>query len=328
MANLGTISAVLAVLPTIALFIYIYKHDKADKEPFGLLLKLFIGGATLTVASALILERSLSPLISSVDNKILNAFLEAFCSAAFCEELCKLIVLYLFTHKNKNFNSLFDGVIYAVCVSLGFATLENILYVFGDGVTSESLSTAITRAVYSVPGHCFFAVFMGYYYSLYHVYKKAAAAEKHYADMGVTTVLGSFKYKDKFCLTFVAPFLLHGFYDFCLMANIAILGIVFDIFVVALYVRSFKRIKAFSKMDKLDHQYIAALLVEKHPELYNYLYKVVEPQPAPVPQPATATTTQQPVYQAPVAPQPTYQPASAPADTTQPTDTYSTTTQE
>ena len=91
--------------------------------------------------------------------------MQAFVVAALPEESFKLLALWLVLRKNPYFDEHFDGIVYAVCVGLGFAAVENIFYVFSE---EEWVSVAISRALLAVPGHYAFAILMGYYYSVYH----------------------------------------------------------------------------------------------------------------------------------------------------------------
>ncbi|MBO6027309.1 MAG: PrsW family intramembrane metalloprotease, partial [Bacteroidales bacterium] len=90
-----------------------------------------------------------------------TVFYSAFVEAGFCEELSKLVILFLTIWWNKNFNEYMDGIVYATFVGLGFACVENVMYVFDGGI-----GTGIIRALLSVPGHFLFAVIMGYFLSL------------------------------------------------------------------------------------------------------------------------------------------------------------------
>ena len=91
---------------------------------------------------------------------------QAFLVAAVPEETFKLLALWIVLRKNPYFDEHFDGIVYAVCVGLGFAATENIFYIFGH--EEEWLKVAIFRALLAVPGHYAFAVLMGYYYSIHH----------------------------------------------------------------------------------------------------------------------------------------------------------------
>jgi RsiW-degrading membrane proteinase PrsW (M82 family) len=98
--------------------------------------------------------------------------IEAFFVAAIPEETAKLFALWLILRKNPYFDEHYDGIVYAVCVGLGFAAVENVFYLFGNA--ENWVGTAIVRALLAVPGHYAFAVLMGYYYSLYHFVERSA----------------------------------------------------------------------------------------------------------------------------------------------------------
>lgn len=145
----------LSVLPVVLLLIYIYLQDKYEKEPLGLLLLAFFGGMI-----AIPMDLGLVSIINHVCYSD-SVFYSAFIEAGGCEELCKFIILFLFFWWSKNFNEHMDGIVYSVFVGLGFACVENVLYVFQGGI-----GTGIVRALLSVPGHFLFAVIMGYFLSL------------------------------------------------------------------------------------------------------------------------------------------------------------------
>ena len=146
----------LSILPVIILLITIYRQDKYEKEPFWLLMLAFIGGIVSIFLDLLLIQGVINPIWYSD-----SVFYSAFWEAGFPEELCKFIVLFLLIWWNKNFNEHMDGIVYATFVGLGFACLENILYVLDGGV-----GVGIIRALISVPGHFLFGVMMGYFLSL------------------------------------------------------------------------------------------------------------------------------------------------------------------
>ena len=158
---MGLILLALSVLPVLLLMVFIYRMDKYEKEPIGMLALSFFGGM---LAIPLVLA-----LVSFINNIYYSesVFYSAFIEAGFPEELCKFIILLLFIWRNKNFNEYMDGIVYATFVGLGFACIENILYVFEGG-----LGTGIVRALLSVPGHFLFGVIMGYFFSLAKFNKK------------------------------------------------------------------------------------------------------------------------------------------------------------
>lgn len=210
----------LAIIPAVVLLVYIYKKDKREKEPLRLLLKCFIWGIIIVIP-VIIMETALEFFADGIFEKgsVIYAAIEGFVVAGFTEELFKYTALKKCTWKSKEFNCSFDGIIYAVFVSLGFATFENIMYVL-DG----DISIAFLRMFTAVPGHAYDAVFMGYFYS-----KAKAASLKN--DKAAEK-----KYKKRALLI---PVLLHGIYD-CLISfdeevvgeNVLLIGIVLWIMVV------------------------------------------------------------------------------------------------
>lgn len=153
-----------ALVPAIALLVYIYWRDRKSPEPVKLLLKATAWGA-VSIPLTLCITTPLQSIGIIVDDVFTmgDAINIAFLGAAIPEELSKLLVLWIFLRKNPYFDERMDGIVYAVCVSLGFAGLENVMYVIGD---AEWMSVALMRAFTAVPGHFCFGVVMGYFYSL------------------------------------------------------------------------------------------------------------------------------------------------------------------
>ena len=184
----------LALIPVIGLLIFIYFNDRKEKEPFKLLIGLFFAG-TGTVVTAIVAELIGELILNAIFpyESVFKAILLAMLVVGPAEEAGKYMVLKLITWKNKNFDYSYDAIVYSVFVSLGFAALENIGYVFQSGI-----GTAILRMFTSVPGHACFAVFMGFFYS-----------KAKYASL--TNQNGKcrlFKF-----LTISVPSLIHGIYD-------------------------------------------------------------------------------------------------------------------
>ena len=189
----------LALIPVIALLVFIYVKDKNEREPMGFLILLFIGGMA-TILPAIIAE-SIGELIINVflpGDSLLKAVVVAALLVGPVEELGKYLILRLITWNNKNYNYSYDAIVYAVFVSLGFAAVENVGYVFGNG-----LGTAILRMFTAVPGHACFAVFMGYFYSK----AKYAQITNNRSEYGKYTAL-----------SILAPIVIHGIYDAIAMA--------------------------------------------------------------------------------------------------------------
>lgn len=219
-----------ALLPAIILMVYVYKHDKIEKEPFRLLLVLFALGALSCIPAGL-LEDFFSGVLDSMNLQDTQTYhiIMCFGIVACSEEGLKLFFLKRKTWKCPDFNYTFDGLLYSVCVSLGFAGLENIMYVLDYG-----FGVVISRGLLSVPGHCTFAIFMGLFYS----------RAKFYSAYGNKIRAGANK-----LLSFVVPVLLHGYYDYCLMMPSDTLIYCFFVFVVIVDIISFRVVKKQSRND-------------------------------------------------------------------------------
>lgn len=217
----------LAVLPVIIIGIFIYQADKKEKEPISEIIKAFLFGF-ISIIMTLVISYILKINYIDVDtNNYFQVFLYSFCAISLIEELSKWICSYLFLRKNKNFNYLFDGIVYVTFVSLGFATIENILYTFTGGI-----ATGIVRAITTVPAHAFFGIISGYHLAL--------AKENNKNNEG----------KIHFIYSLLIPILLHGFYDFCLLTDSIIFYLIYLIFVVFLYIISMKSATKLQREDK------------------------------------------------------------------------------
>ncbi len=221
----------LSVLPSIVLFIIVWKGDKIEKEPPKLLLRLFLFGA-LTTVSAMIIGLAGTGLtkVFLSEGSLIYAIIDNFILTALVEEGGKFFVLKKCTWKHKAFNYTFDGVIYAVVASLGFATLENILYLIDGG-----LGTAVMRGLLSVPGHVIDAIYMGCYYGMAKYEEACGNAEQS---------------KKNLRKALFVPILIHGFYDFCLSTEYGIFLLVFLVFEIIITILAIKKFKILSKGDR------------------------------------------------------------------------------
>lgn len=149
----------MSLAPVAALFTYFYLRDKYEKEPRLLLLRVFVWGA-MSVAPAIVFGLALHRVLSatvSVDT-LAYSIIENFIVIALVEELVKFAAVYWAVYRHPAFNEPYDGMLYAITASLGFAALENILYVARGGA-----GVAVARALLAVPAHALFGAFMGYY---------------------------------------------------------------------------------------------------------------------------------------------------------------------
>lgn len=145
---------IAAIAPGIALLTFFYLKDRYEPEPLRMVIRLFIFGA-LICFPVMIIQYGLRTEISD------QIFFSSFITAGFLEEFIKWFVLYYLIYNHEEFDEPYDGIVYAVAVSLGFATLENFLY-----LVTEGLSVAFLRAFIPVTGHALFGVVMGYYIGL------------------------------------------------------------------------------------------------------------------------------------------------------------------
>lgn len=133
--------------------------DKYEKEPIRLLLFNFFLGAIVSIIITTVLYVIIDiPLPLRDHTSVFEQFIKAFFVVGLTEEFSKYIIVRYYAQPNDEFNEPFDGIVYAVMVSMGFAATENIMYVFQGG-----METAIVRAFTAVPAHATFAILMGYY---------------------------------------------------------------------------------------------------------------------------------------------------------------------
>jgi len=208
-----------SLAPVFIILFYIYFRDKYEKEPLGMLIKALLLGIVIVIP-VIFVERLLMTMMPQ-SSKVAAAAYHAFVVAGITEELFKFMALYLLIWKSPNFNEKFDGIVYAVFVSLGFAGVENVLYVMDGG-----MQTALTRAITAVPAHAIFGITMGYYLGIAHMYRELKG-----------------KYLTRALLV---PILLHGIYDFILMIEVSWLLLLFVPFLLALYIMGIKKMKVLS----------------------------------------------------------------------------------
>ncbi|TNE73073.1 PrsW family intramembrane metalloprotease [bacterium] len=182
----------LALAPGLAITIYMYRADKYEKEPKRLLLACFIGGM-ISIGPAIFFGDMFQSLGFSDNHTSISTLLYAFITVALSEEFSKYVFFKRIGYNNENFNEPFDGIIYSVMVAMGFATLENLLYVYQMGFT-----VAIMRMFTAVPAHATFGVLIGYFAGVAKF--KSKVKSKFYLILGVLLAV-----------------LFHGAYDYFLM---------------------------------------------------------------------------------------------------------------
>ncbi len=183
-----------ALAPAFMVIIYIYLKDKYEKEPKRIMLYSFLLGAVVSVLITTILYVFFDYFLPLTDKfSVYQQFIKAFFVVALSEEFSKYVIVRYYSQTRKAFNEPFDGIVYAVTVSMGFAMVENLIYVFQGG-----LEVALLRAFTAVPAHATFGIIMGYFMG------KAKFNGKRIADnfIGLTLAI-----------------LFHGTYDFFLFVE-------------------------------------------------------------------------------------------------------------
>ena len=222
-----------ALLPAILLWLYIWQKDP-HKEPTWLLIKATLFGVGICIPVSFV-EIGIEMLLfgpGGAPSDIFGTGAMAFLVAALPEEAFKLFALWLVLRKNPYFDEHFDGIVYAVCVGLGFAAIENIGYLI---MMEDWVLVAVARALLAVPGHYAFAVLMGYFYSVY-----------HFVDHSRKTAA---------CVLLV-PILAHGIYDALAMSGMVneyVGGIAFLVliyFCIKMHKRAYHKVVALIEKDK------------------------------------------------------------------------------
>lgn len=197
--------------PALALLSFFYLKDRIT-EPIQLIIRTFVLGALLVFPIMFIQYAFASEGITN------NSFIQSFFLVAFFEEFFKwFIFMYTIYHRSE-FDAHYDGIVYAVAISLGFATVENILYLFTNGI-----EYAFSRALFPVSSHALFGVIMGFYFG------KAKVENDHK--------------KWNILLAFFIPFILHGIYNYILKTERQNWIYILIPFMIALWFLGLRRMK-------------------------------------------------------------------------------------
>ncbi|WP_416149689.1 glutamic-type intramembrane protease PrsW [Salipaludibacillus sp. HK11] len=176
----------VALTPAIALLIFFYLKDEFEQEPITMVVRCFVFGALL-VFPIMFIQFALQE-----ETGLVTPYMISFVQVGFIEEFLKWFVVLIAVFYHVHFNQRYDGIVYATAVALGFASVENVLYILANGV-----DTAFLRAVFPVTSHALFGVVMGYYFG------KAKFDRKR-------------RYRYLF-LAFIFPYFLHSFYNLILL---------------------------------------------------------------------------------------------------------------
>jgi protease PrsW len=223
----------LAVVPCILVALFIYWRDKLDSEPINLMVGAFFGGIA-SVVPAYFLSSGLNDIILA--GPPTNAFetaVDAFICVALAEEFSKYIFLRYIAYRHNSFNLPFDGVSNAIMVGMGFAMVENLLYVLSNG--SSGFDIALMRMYTAIPAHLIFAILMGYFVGL-------AKRNQHHTGYLFVGVL--------------VAVLAHGIYDYFIFTNqvlsIKILAAVLSFVAIFLFVKALRQYKKASPPEQVS----------------------------------------------------------------------------
>ncbi len=198
---MDALTLVVAAAPSLLLLAYFYFRDHFEREPLPHLLASYLLGMYAMVAAqglALAAEGWVSPRWLRGGDTAALVF-DAFVLSGLIEELAKWIIVMAAIIHWREFDEPLDGLVYGVAVSLGFATLENVLYLSRFG-----LDIAWQRAVFAVPAHALFGGALGYH----------AGRAKFARARG-----GAGPWRDR-ALSLVIPTAFHGIYDFALLRKL------------------------------------------------------------------------------------------------------------
>lgn len=186
----------LSILPGFLIVAYIYWRDRHAKEPLWYLSICFLFGMLSTYPAIKMEEFGIRDL--GIYNTVGDPFMTftfTFAVIAFSEEFVKYVFLRYYIFPKEVFDEPMDGIVYAVMIGMGFATLENILYIVIRTTDVQiAFQIGLLRMVTAVPGHAIFAILMGYFVGLAKV-----------SDQGGNWFL---------VMGLMSAILLHGLYDF------------------------------------------------------------------------------------------------------------------
>ncbi len=246
----------LSILPVFLLGRYIYNTD-FEKEPTSLLVKLFlmgVGSVVVTLFLTNILD-SVFPFFETMNQSnldIIELILFVYIGVALIEEFSKWIFVRLFTYHHYEFNHAYDAIVYSVFVSLGFACIENIIYVLNFG-----MQTAIIRGITAVPGHACFGVLMGFYLGMAKTSDKLQNKETA---------------KKNRMKSLLFPILAHGTYDYLIFGSqlVSYLGFAFVVFVIYLFSKTIDKVKQLSNVRFDVREQTVNVPVSQPQYLYQY----------------------------------------------------------
>ncbi len=232
----------VATVPPLILMAHVYRSDAVEKEPPRLLGLLFLCGAA-SVALAVALEHGGLWLARLALQPRGLGYWAVVCFAVvgLSEEGAKFFALKKASWRHEAFNYRFDAIVYSVFVCMGFALVENFLYLLSDA----TLAAVLGRGLTAIPGHGAFGVFMGYYYGTAKQYDMAAL----WAQTEQERRRYARRRRHNLQKAVWMPAVLHGCYDFCLHVDEWSYTVVFVAFILILDIVAVYEIRRTSQYD-------------------------------------------------------------------------------
>ncbi|KAB1192533.1 PrsW family intramembrane metalloprotease [Haloferax sp. MBLA0076] len=174
----------LSALPALGLAGYVYYTDVTDNEPLSMLVVTFLLGV-LTATFAAVLNSLMNNVGQTIASELslsigfLGSIIFFYLVVGPVEETVKLLAVRLYAYSHSSFNAVVDGAVYGAMAGLGFATIENALYITrnlmtsgldlgtagGVGIIGAGSTITAVRAL-AGPGHVIYSAIAGYYLGL------------------------------------------------------------------------------------------------------------------------------------------------------------------
>ena len=271
---LSILKPVMAIVPAWLICYYAYRKDRAEKEPLWLLLVLFLLGAVCYFPAFCIGKEISSVFFNAFSDRIsisadgmikysdgntefIHQILVSFVSVAFVEEIIKWIALLAATGHSKNFNSLFDGIIYSVVLSMGFLAAKS-FHIF---IKTDWL-TILNRSAELLPVYLSISVVSGLFYTLWHSFKSAGIKEK---ALAAKKMIDNAKIKSPWwllSLSLIMPVILHGFHSYVESRFTILFYLLAPLFCILFFVI----VHAVSTKDERDSLISDQIISKAHPE--------------------------------------------------------------
>ena len=271
--------SLIAMIPGLFLCGYVFYKDRVEKEPVGLLALLF-GAGVVGYIPSFFLQKSVVRLIdgmfadqmsfsaegaltySSSGAEILHNILCAVFGFSLIQICIKWVILYFGTHKNKNFNYLFDGVVYSVFLSLGFAVAENIHFAL-----QNDADMIVVKLMTSIPCHLFVSIMMGYYYTMWHTRFIVNRIEKNMLSAGIVKEDKIRSSAGWLACSIIIPMFVNSLYSFTSSNKNQTVVMLFFAVVFLIYGLSFVTINHIASKETDVANYLCRVIAKGHPEL-------------------------------------------------------------